>query len=215
GYSVTFMAKWNPDLPGSSGHLHQSLWDAGGQINLFAAAGSDTLSETGLHYLGGLVTLAPELTALYSPFVNSYKRYVPGVWAPLTASWGIENRTCGARVILGPSDHAARIEFRQTAADINPYIAMATCLGSGLYGIAQEIAPPRMTSGDATHDFDPSLALPPTLEAAVVRLRESQSVRDVLGEDFIDHYIRTRDWECREYRKSVSEWELQRYFESA
>ena len=92
---------------------------------------------------------------------------------------------------------------------------MATCLGSGLYGITQGIAPPRMTSGDATHDVDPSLALPPTLEAAVGRLRESQSVRDVLGEDFIDHYIRTREWECREYRKSVSEWELRRYFESA
>ncbi len=214
GYSVTFMAKWSPDLPGSSGHLHQSLWDVGGQINLFAAAGSDTLSETGLHYLGGLVTLAPELTALYSPFVNSYKRYVPGVWAPLTTSWGIENRTCGARVILGPGDHAARVEFRQTAADINPYIAIATCLGSGIHGVTQGIAPPPMTSGDATHDIDPSLALPLTLEAAVARLRESDSARNVLGEDFIDHYIRTRDWECREYRKSVSEWELERYFES-
>ncbi|MGB5284232.1 MAG: glutamine synthetase family protein, partial [Polyangiales bacterium] len=131
--SVTFMAKWNASLPGSSGHIHQSLWDAGEQINLFAAAGSDSLSEIGLHYLGGLVNLAPELTALYSPFVNSYKRYVPGVWAPLNASWGIDNRTCGSRVILGPSDHATRIEFRQTAADINPYIAMAACLGSGLY----------------------------------------------------------------------------------
>ena len=128
GYTVTFMAKWNPELPGSSGHLHQSLWDVGGRINLFAAAGKDALSEIGLRYLGGLVALAPELTALYSPTVNSYKRYVPGLWAPLSSTWGIENRTCAARVILGPSDHAARIEFRQTAADINPYVAMATCL---------------------------------------------------------------------------------------
>lgn len=215
GLSVTFMAKWNADLPGSSGHLHQSLWDAGGQINLFAAAGSDTLSESGLHYLGGLVTLAPELTALYAPFVNSYKRYVPGLWAPLTASWGIENRTCGARVILGPSDHAARVEFRQTAADINPYVAMATCLGSGLHGIANQIKPPPMTQGDATVEGDPSLALPPTLETAVERLRQSDAARAALGDDFVDHYIRTRDWECREYRKSVSEWELRRYFESA
>ncbi|MGB5811693.1 MAG: glutamine synthetase family protein [Polyangiales bacterium] len=215
GYTVTFMAKWNPELPGSSGHLHQSLWDAGGQINLFAAPRSDTLSETGLHYLGGLVTLAPELTALYAPFVNSYKRYVPGVWAPLSASWGIENRTCGARVILGPGDHAARVEFRQTAADINPYIAMATCLGSGLHGINKGIAPPPMTSGDATQQVDPSLALPATLEAAVQRLERSESAREALGDPFVDHYIRTRDWECREYRKSVSEWELRRYFESA
>ena len=212
--SVTFMAKWNADLPGSSGHVHQSLWDAGGQINLFAAAGAGSLSETGLHYLGGLVTLAPELTALYSPFVNSYKRYVPGVWAPLNASWGIDNRTCGSRVILVPSDHATRIELRQTAADINPHIAMAACLGSGLYGIANEVDPPEMTSGDATSGGDPALALPPTLEIAVERLRGSQAARQALGEDFVDHFIRTRDWECREYRKAVSDWELRRYFEA-
>lgn len=214
GLTVTFMAKWNPDLPGSSGHLHQSLWDAGGQINLFAAAGSDRLSEAGHHYLGGLVTLAPELTALYSPFVNSYKRYVPGVWAPLNASWGIDNRTCGSRVILGPTDSASRIEFRQTAADINPYVAMAACLGSGLYGIEKKLDPPPETSGDATAGGDPALTLPLTLQAAVDALRESEAARQVLSEDFVDHYIRTRDWECREYNRSVSEWELNRYFEA-
>lgn len=212
--SATFMAKWNADLPGSSGHLHQSLWDAGGQINLFAAAGSDSLSETGLHYLGGLVSLAPELTALYSPFINSYKRYVPGVWAPLNASWGLENRTCGSRVILGPTDSAARIEFRQTAADINPYVAMSACLGSGLYGIDKKIEPPAETSGDATEASDPVLALPLTLEAALQKLSESDAAREVLGEAFVDHYTRTRDWECRQYNRAVSEWELQRYFEA-
>jgi glutamine synthetase len=212
--TATFMAKWNADLPGSSGHLHQSLWDAGGQINLFAAAGSDSLSETGLHYLGGLVTLAPELTAAYSPFINSYKRYVPGVWAPLNSSWGIENRTCGSRVILGPSDSAARIELRQTAADINPYVAMAACLGSGLYGIANAIEPPPETSGDATEGGDPAFALPLTLEAAVDKLRRSDAAREVLGEAFVDHYVRTREWECREYNRVVSEWERARYFEA-
>ena len=212
--SVTFMAKWNADLPGSSGHLHQSLWDAGEQINLFAASGTDQLSDMGSHYLAGLVTLAPELTALYSPFVNSYKRYVPGVWAPLNSSWGIENRTCGSRVILGPSDSAARVEFRQTAADINPYVAMAACLGSGLYGVERALEPPPETSGDATADSDPALALPLTLEAAVSRLAESGAAREILGEDFVDHYLRTRDWECREYNRAVSEWELRRYFEA-
>jgi glutamine synthetase len=208
------MAKWSPDLPGSSGHVHQSLWDAGNQINLFAAAGSDSLSETGLHYLGGLVTLSPELTALYSPFINSYKRYVPGVWAPLNATWGIENRTCGSRVILGPSDSAARIELRQTAADINPHVAMAAALGSGLYGIEHRIEPPPETSGDATAAGVDSLPLPLTLEAAVAKLRQSKAAREVLGEGFVDHYIRTRDWECRQYNRSVSEWELRRYFEA-
>jgi glutamine synthetase len=212
--TATFMAKWSADLPGSSGHLHQSLWDAGGRINLFAAAGTDSLSKIGQHYLGGLVSLSPELTALYSPFVNSYKRYVPGLWAPLNASWGLENRTCGSRVILGPSDSAARIEFRQTASDINPYVAMAACLGSGLYGIDNELAPPPETSGDATASGDSALALPLTLEAAVERLRQSEAARVLLGEPFVDHYIRTREWECRQYNRAVSEWELRRYFEA-
>lgn len=212
--SVTFMAKWNADLPGSSGHLHQSLWDAGGHINLFAAAGSDQLSETGRHYLGGLLKLAPEMTAFYSPFINSYKRYVPGVWAPLNASWGLENRTCAARVILGPSDSAARIEFRQTASDINPYIAIAACLGSGLFGVDRAIEPPEQTRGDATAIDDPALALPLTLEAALQQLRRSENAHEILGEPFVDHYIRTRDWECREYNRAVSEWELRRYFEA-
>ena len=212
--TVTFMAKWNADLPGSSGHLHQSLWDERGRVNLFAAAGSDSLSETGLHYLGGLLALAPELTALYSPFINSYKRYVPGVWAPLNASWGIENRTCGARVILGPTDSAARIEFRQTAADINPYVASAACLASGLHGIENEIEPPPMATGDATDAVDAGAELPLTLEDAVERLRDSTEARKLLGDGFIDHFLRTREWECRRYRTVVSEWELRRYFEA-
>ncbi|MBW2509665.1 MAG: glutamine synthetase, partial [Deltaproteobacteria bacterium] len=153
-------------------------------------------------------------TAAYSPFINSYKRYVPGVWAPLNSSWGIENRTCGSRVILGPSDSAARIELRQTAADINPHVAMAACLGSGLYGIANEIEPPPETSGDATESGDPEFALPLTLEAAVEKLRGSEAAREVLGEAFVDHYLRTREWECREYNRVVSEWERARYFEA-
>src|SRR5580692_506883 len=104
GYSVTFMAKWNPDLPGSSGHLHQSLWRDGANVlyDPSARAGmAGALSATGRHYLGGQLALMPELTALVSPTVNSYKRYVPGVWAPLNASWGIENRTCAIRAIPG------------------------------------------------------------------------------------------------------------------
>lgn len=211
--TATFMAKWNADLPGSSGHLHQSLWDADEKNNLFVGSG-DALGKTGLHYLGGLVSLAPELTAFYSPFVNSYKRYVPGVWAPLNASWGIENRTCGSRVILGPSPSATRIEFRQTAADINAHVAMAACLGSGLYGIDKKIEPPPVTSGDATAEGHAAAPLPLTLDAAVDQLKRSEAAREILGEEFVDHYIRTRDWECREYRRAVSEWELRRYFEA-
>ena len=212
GLAVTFMAKWNADLPGSSGHLHQSLWDGEGHQNLFSdPKEAHKLSRLAKSYIAGLVHVAPELTALYAPFVNSYKRYVPGVWAPLSASWGIENRTCAIRVINGPGADAARVEYRQTAADIHPHIAMATCLAAGLHGVESGLEPPPADQGDATNAGAP---LPPTLDAAVEALRESVAAREILGEAFVDHYLRTREWEVRQYRKVVGRWELQRYFEA-
>ena len=209
GLVPTFMAKWNPDLPGSSGHMHQSLWDGEGEKNLFATS-SGELSELGKRYLAGIIDTLPDLTACYSPFINSFSRYVPGLWAPLTASWGVENRTCALRVI-GGKGAAARIELRQTAADLNPYIAMAAALGSGLRGIEDALELPPETKGDASAQGAP---LPVTLDAAVRRLSESDKARGILGEPFVDHYVRTREWEVREHRRSVSSWQLKRYFES-
>lgn len=217
GLAVTFMAKWNHDLPGSSGHLHQSLWGGhapgGAPRNLFHDERAEAkLSALGRHYLAGQLALMPELTALVSPTVNSYKRYVPGVWAPLTASWGIENRTCAVRAIPGgPS--STRLEYRQTAADINPYIAMATCLAAGLYGIEQKLEPPPPASGDASSDTSYA-ALPRTLEEATAKLAGSEAARAILGEAFVDHYVRTREWEVRQYQRVVTDWELARYFEA-
>jgi glutamine synthetase len=214
GVSVTFMAKWNADLPGSSGHLHQSLWSADGKTNLFYDANAPhKLSKLARHYLGGQVSLMPTLTALFSPTVNSYKRYVPGVWAPLTASWGVENRTCAIRVI--PADaKGTRIEYRQTAADINPYIAIAAALGGGLWGIENAVEPPAESRGDASANAaDSPMRLPHTLREATDRLARCAEAPRVLDQAFIDHYVRTRDWEARQYEKAVTEWELRRYFE--
>src|SRR6185369_10422585 len=192
GLSVTFMAKWSHDLPGSSGHLHQSLWK--GKENVFYdAAAPDKLSTVARQYLGGQLTNMPTMTALYSPTINSYKRYVPGVWAPLTASWGPENRTCAIRAISGGAS-STRLEYRQTAADINPYIAMATCLAAGLYGIENKIEPPPPASGDASGPGS-AAALPRTLREATARLEKSETARKILGDAFVDHYVRTRDWE--------------------
>ena len=211
GYAVTFMAKWNHDLPGSSGHLHQSLWRDG--KNAFYD-GSDTskLSALAKHYLGGQLALMPELTALLSPTVNSYKRYVPGVWAPLNASWGIENRTCAIRAIPG-SATSTRLEYRQTAADINPYIAIATTLAAGLWGVEHKKTPPPPVDADASGRGDLA-PLPRTLREATERLAKSEYARGILGEGFVEHYLRTRDWECRQYERAVGEWELARYFET-
>ncbi len=215
GLSVTFMAKWNASLPGCSGHLHQSLWGKGqsGKEPLFHDDKDPLkLSAVARHYLGGQVALMPELTALYSPTVNSYKRYVPGVWAPLNASWGVENRTCAIRVISG-SPSSTRLEYRQTAADINPYVAIATCLAAGLWGMERHAAPPEPASGDASSAAS-LLPLPRTLRDATARLAQSTVAKEILGEAFVDHYVRTRDWEARQYERAVTEWELSRYFEA-
>jgi glutamine synthetase len=212
GLVVTFMAKWNASLPGSSGHIHQSLWDSTGESNLFSGGTDATgLSELGKRYLAGVLAHAPELTALYSPFVNSYRRYVPGLWAPLSASWGVENRTASVRVIPGDSPSATRLELRQTAADINPYFAMAASLASGLDGIERSLDLPPACEGDAGTTGG---AFPRTLDEAVKRLEGSEAARNLLGETFIDHYVRTRAWEVEKARVAVTDWELARYFEA-
>ncbi|HRG98085.1 MAG TPA: glutamine synthetase family protein [Polyangiaceae bacterium] len=218
GAMPTFMAKWNPNLPGSSGHLHQSLWGkapgSDEEVNLFYQEGAPAeLSALGGSYLAGQLALMPELTALLSPTVNSYKRYVPGVWAPLTATWGVENRTCALRAIAGgPS--GTRLEHRQPAADLNPYIALATALAAGLWGIEQKLTPPPPSRGDASATTDPKLTLPRTLREANARLADSEVARTLLGEGFVQHYVATRDWEARQYERAVTDWELARYFEA-
>jgi glutamine synthetase len=206
GLSVTFMAKTNAKLPGSSGHLHQSLWR--GKVNAFASEAG--LSPTLRGYLGGQMALMSELTALISPTINSYKRYVPGVWAPLCPSWGLDNRTCALRVIEPTDAGAARIECRQAAADINPYIAMATCLGAGLWGIEHDLDPGEPIAGDAGASGE---RLPGTLKEATALLERSLAAREILGEAFVDHYVMTRKWEVLEFERAVTDWESRRYFE--
>jgi glutamine synthetase len=210
GYAVTFMAKWNASLPGSSGHLHQSLWKDDKNA-FYDASDPQRLSAVARRYLGGQLALMPELTALVSPTVNTYKRYVPGVWAPLNASWGVENRTCAIRAIPG-SSKSTRLEHRQPAADMNPYIAMAATLAAGIWGLERSIDPPAMVEGDASVRGELA-PLPRTLREATARLDASSAARDLLGDAFVDHYVRSRDWECRQYEKAVTDWELARYFE--
>ncbi len=211
GLIPTFMAKMSADLPGSSGHLHQSLWNAEGKNVLYDEAGEGRLSQLGRHYVGGLVELMPALTAVYAPTINAYKRYVPGVWAPLTASWGVENRTSAIRIIPG-SPSSTRVEYRQTAADINPYTAIAAMLGAGLRGIEKKIEPPPPSRGDASSAA--GLApLPRSLAEATKLLDESKGAREILGDRFVDHYVMTRRHEVARFERAVTSWELERYFE--
>jgi len=209
GLTVSFMAKWNAQYPGCSGHLHQSLFRDG--ANAFHNPDDPSAMSTCMsHYLGGLCQLMGELTAITSPNVNSYKRYVPGVWAPLTVSWGHDNRTAAVRTIGLDQPKACRLEFRQPASDINPHLAMAASLAAGLYGIEHGIEPPDETRGDAS---DQGPRLPATLTQAVDALESSEVAPQILGADVVKHYALTRRWELREFARAVTDWELKRYFE--
>ncbi len=212
GLIATFMAKWNPNLPGCSGHLHQSLWDGEQKKNLFYdPESSDQMSKLMKQYMAGQLKLMPELTALVCPTINSYKRLVPNTWAPTNATWGIDNRTVALRAVLGPSVKSVRVEYRLAGADINPYLATAASLASGLHGIEKKIELPEPVAANA-YEVD-ARPLPRSLEEATVLLNESAVARDLLGEEFVDHYVRTREWEVRQYQRAVTDWELARYFE--
>lgn len=209
GLVPTFMSKWNADLPGCSGHVHQSLVDPDGN-NLFASDGG--MSEVAMHYLAGILHLMQAMTALYCPTVNAYKRAVPGVWSPVNVSWGVENRTTAVRAIPGHTSKSTRLECRLPGADANPYLVMAACLASGLHGIERGLTPPDAVAGNA-YETDGLPDLPTNLGAAAAILDASTDARAALSDTFVDHYVMTRDYEVRRYEKAVTDWELRRYFE--
>lgn len=211
GIAVTFMAKCMQDLPGSSGHIHQSLWKADRNA-FFDPDGPHGMSKELQHYCAGQLALMRDWTALFAPTVNSYKRFVPGLWAPVGATWGVENRTCSIRVAAPNQARSIRVEYRQTAADINPYIAVAASLAAGLWGIERALEPPSPSVGDAGSGSLPSL--PTSLREATELLRNNEVAGELLGQEFVDHYIRTRDWEARQFERAVCDWELHRYFEA-
>jgi glutamine synthetase len=213
GVMPTFMAKPIANMPGCSGHTHQSLW-RDGQPAFHDGDDPDGLSSTFRHYLAGLVHLLPDLMALLCPTINSFKRTVPGMWAPTTATWGFENRTTALRVIRSGTGKATRVENRLVGADVNAYLAFAASLAAGLYGIENELELPPHVEGNAYDQPDgDGTPLPRTLSEATDRLDQSEVAREILGADFVDHFVASRRWEVLQYRKAVTDWELDRYFE--
>jgi glutamine synthetase len=155
----------------------------------------------------------PELLSMVACTVNSYSRLGPGHWAPTSATWGIENRTTALRVIRGGAS-SQRVEYRIAAADINPYIALAAAIGSGLWGIEQRIEPDAPIVGNAYAQEHPQhRRLPATLYEAAERLIASEPARALFGDAFVEQHAATRQWEEREFRKAITDWELARYFE--
>ena len=213
GRAVTFMAKWDYGMAGSSCHVHQSLWSADGASPLFFdKAGEHGMSETMKCYLAGQLEHAGEITYFLAPYINSYKRFMAGTFAPTRAIWSFDNRTAGYR-ICGAETKSIRLECRVGGADLNPYLAFAALLAAGLDGIEKKMTLEPAFSGDA---YDPAKKLrevPKTLREARALLDGSRFLRSVMGDDVIDHYVHTADWEQFEFDRRVTDLELKRGFE--
>jgi glutamine synthetase len=211
GLMPSFMAKWNTQLPGCGCHSHQSLW-AGDRNVFFDEADPLKMSGAFRSYISGLLRCLPEVLPFLAPTVNSYKRLVEGYWAPTRPTWGIDNRTVAFRVIAG-APKSTRVEVRVSGADVNPYLAIAASLASGLYGIATGLSlddPP--IKGSAYREAKGE-RLPRDLHEATMRLSESKLARELLGDEMVDHFVTTRLWEWRQFGSAVTDWELRRYFE--
>jgi glutamine synthetase len=193
--------------------VHQSLWSADGQRNLFydkdRPTGMSSLMES---YIAGQLHCLPFILPMYAPTVNSYKRLVEGAWAPTTLTWAVDNRTTALRALPGGAA-STRLETRVVGSDSNPYLAMAGCLASGLYGIRHQLkltTPATVGSGYADKSKG---VLPKNLWEATEAMKTSLLARELFGEAFTDHFVRTREWEWRQFSKVVTDWELRRYFE--
>jgi len=210
---ASFMAKWNINLPGCGGHIHQSLWDPDKKNNLFYAADSPTgINTTMQHYIAGLLKCLPEILPMFAPNPNSYKRLSGGDWAPRTLTWGIDNRTCAVRAIPG-SEKSTRVELRVPGSDTNPHLALAASLAAGLYGIKNKLQLNiQPNQGNGYLDTSNGV-LPDSLEKATKIMAESEIAKELFGETFVKHFTLTREWECQQIDSSDPKWELKRYFE--
>jgi glutamine synthetase len=213
GIFPSFMAKVSEGLPGCSGHVHQSLWTKDGSRNLFFDGGSaNGMSGLMESYIAGQLHCLPFVLPMYAPTVNSYKRLVEGAWAPTTLTWGIDNRTTALRALPGGAA-SCRLETRVVGSDANPYLAMAACLASGLFGIRNKLKlKTPATSGSGYADKSQGI-LPRDLNEATLAMKRSPLANELFGEAFTDHFTRTREWEWRQFSKVVTDWEWKRYGE--
>ncbi|MCA3226420.1 MAG: glutamine synthetase [Burkholderiales bacterium] len=211
GIMPSFMAKWHQQYPGCSGHVHQSLSD--GKNNLFFnAKGKHRMSRLFESYLAGQVALLMEFAPMFWPTINSYKRLVDGFWAPVKPTWGVDNRTASFRVIPG-SPKSTRLETRCPGSDVNPYLAIAALLAAGLHGVERKL---KLTAAPITGTnvgSEGTPRAPRSLKETTAVFKTSAAARDWFGDDFVDHFAATREWEWRQWQDAVTDWERMRYFE--
>ena len=211
GHSVSFVAKPHEDTVGSSSHIHQSLRTLDGKPAFHDASAALGMSTLMQHYLAGQLAYASETTVFLAPYINSYKRFAPGTFAPTRIVWSVDNRTAGFRIVAVDSPNV-RIECRVGGSDMNPYLAMASQLAAGIAGIEQSLPLPEAYSGDAYAAGD-TPQIPANLRDATAALNDSAMLRQGMGDDVVDHYVRAARWEQEEFDRIVTDYEIQRGFE--
>jgi len=212
GRAASFLPKWDMTQSGSSSHVHQSLWIDGAAAFFDGSAkhGKSALMD---HYMAGLIKYAPDYTYFLAPYVNSYKRFAKGTFAPTKTVWSVDNRTAGFR-LCGEGTKSVRVECRIGGSDLNPYLAQAVMLAAGIKGIEDGLKLAPATTGDVYEDAK-AANIPRTLRAATKTMRGSEFLREALGDDVVDHYTRAAEWEQEEFDRVVTDWEIARGFERA
>ena len=200
---ATFLAKPMESEPGSAMHIHQSLIDVKTGKNVFAGENGERLSETFYHYLGGLQRYTSSAMVFYAPNVNSYRRIVNGDSSPNNTHWGFDNRTAGLRVPIS-DEESTRVESRFAGSDVNPYLAMAATLASGLLGMQQKIKPDEPVDGSA---YDLPVNIPTTLSVSLETLEADTALHDMLGDEFVRAYVGIKRKEFEHFFRVISSWE--------
>jgi glutamine synthetase len=213
GKAVTFMAKWDYELAGNSCHIHMSLADKAGKPAFYDKAADHAMSATMRAFMGGLLAYASDITWFLAPYVNSYKRFQVGTFAPTKIVWSHDNRTAGFR-LCGGDTKSVRMECRIGGADLNPYLAYAALIAAGIKGIEDGLEPGEAFAGDAYHARRLK-DVPKTLREATDALKRSKMLKAAFGEAVVAHYVHTAEWEQLEYDRRVTDWELKRGFERA
>lgn len=211
GKAVTFMAKWDFGLAGSSSHIHMSLAGRDGKPAFADPKGDRGMSDVMRQFMAGQLAYARDITYFLAPYINSYKRYQAGTFAPTKAIWSPDNRTAGFR-LCGEHSKAIRVECRMGGADLNPYLAIAALIAAGIKGIEDRLELEPAFVGDA-YVTKKLREIPKTLREATDTLRKSKMLKDAFGEQVIAHYVHTAEWEQAEYDRRVTDWELKRGFE--
>jgi glutamine synthetase len=211
GHAATFLPKWHHKRVGSSSHVHQSLWKDGKPV-FFDPEDALGMSDLMKNYMAGLLKYAPDFTYFLAPYINSYKRFQKGTFAPTRTIWSVDNRTAGFR-LCGEGTKGVRVECRIGGSDLNPYLAMAALIAAGIKGIEDKLPLDPPTTGDAYNGK--SGFIPQTLRDARQTLIDSAMLRAAMGDDVIDHYARAAEWEIEEFDRVVTDYEVARGFERA